>query len=219
MLGYPLTSTMGEEIKYTTGVISSRTGYEGNLSQYQISAPVQPGNSGGPLFDDKGNVIGIVSAKHRGAENVSYAVKSSYIWNLVESYASISIMPTSNSIISLSRPEQIKRIKKSVYLVECSSNNSSYTYNPSSYPSNDNSNNIHPKNSDDNSNSKYDLELKVGETIALQAYNYDSSITWESSNTKIATVSSTGVVKGISPGTTGIWAKGKDYRLFMVTVR
>ncbi len=83
VLGYPRVDTMGEEVKLTTGVVSSRSGFQGNQSQYQISAPVQPGNSGGPLFNDSGDLIGIVSAKHTdGAENVSYAVKLSYLCEL-----------------------------------------------------------------------------------------------------------------------------------------
>ena len=68
VLGYPLTATMGDEIKLTTGVISSKSGFQGDVALYQVSAPIQPGNSGGPLFDKKGNVIGVVSAKHTGAE-------------------------------------------------------------------------------------------------------------------------------------------------------
>lgn len=84
VLGYPRVDTMGEEVKLTTGVVSSRSGFQGNQSQYQVSAPVQPGNSGGPLFNDRGELIGIVSAKHTdGAENVSYAVKLSYLNDLV----------------------------------------------------------------------------------------------------------------------------------------
>lgn len=51
VLGYPLTSTMGDEIKLTTGIVSSKTGFQGDVSLYQISAPIQQGNSGGPLFD------------------------------------------------------------------------------------------------------------------------------------------------------------------------
>ena len=82
VLGYPMVSTMGEEVKLTTGVVSSRSGFQGNVSQYQISAPVQPGNSGGPLFNDKGELIGIVSAKHTEADNVSYGVKLSYLYDL-----------------------------------------------------------------------------------------------------------------------------------------
>ena len=120
VLGYPLTATMGDEIKYTTGVISSKTGFQGDVSLYQISAPIQPGNSGGPLFDSKGCLIGIVNAKHVGAENVGYAIKSSYLRNLIESYISTDILPGYNTISTLTRPEQISAIKKYVFLIECS---------------------------------------------------------------------------------------------------
>ena len=65
VLGYPLISTMGLDIKLTNGIISSKTGFEGNIAEYQMSAPLQPGNSGGPLFDKNGNIIGVVCAKHR----------------------------------------------------------------------------------------------------------------------------------------------------------
>lgn len=120
VLGYPLTATMGEEIKYTTGVISSKTGYQGNVSLYQISAPIQPGNSGGPLFDTKGNIIGIVNSKHTGAEGVGYAIKTVCLYNLVESAISSKIIPSSNQIASSPRPDQIKAIKNFVFLVNCS---------------------------------------------------------------------------------------------------
>ena len=48
-------SVMGKEIKITDGIISSKSGYDGDITTYQISAPIQGGNSGGPLFDDNGN--------------------------------------------------------------------------------------------------------------------------------------------------------------------
>lgn len=125
VLGYPLTATMGDEIKYSSGVISSKTGFQGDVSLYQISAPIQPGNSGGPLFDSKGNLIGVINAKHTGAENVGYAIKASYLRNLIESFTTTAIIPTANSVSSLSRTEQIKSIKKFVFLIECSSSQSS----------------------------------------------------------------------------------------------
>ena len=127
VLGYPLTSTMGDEIKLTTGVISSRTGFQGDVSLYQISAPIQPGNSGGPLFDNKGRIIGIVNAKHRGAENVGYAIKTSYLKNLIESSISTSILPTSNQISGLSLTEKVKSLKNYVFIITCS--NSGYSAN------------------------------------------------------------------------------------------
>lgn len=121
VLGYPLTSTMGDEIKLTTGIISSKTGFQGDVALYQISAPIQPGNSGGPLFDNKGNVIGIVSAKHSGAENVGYAVKTLYLRNLVESCASASIIPNANTISTLPLTRKVKSEKNFVFLIKCSS--------------------------------------------------------------------------------------------------
>ena len=57
-----VTDVMGNEIKYTDGVISSKSGTNGDISYYQMTVPIQPGNSGGPLFDAKGNISGITSA-------------------------------------------------------------------------------------------------------------------------------------------------------------
>lgn len=134
VLGYPLTSTMGDEIKLTTGVISSKTGFQGDVSLYQISAPIQPGNSGGPLFDNKGDLIGIVNAKHKGAENVGYAIKTSYLKNLIESSISTSVLPNNNQIAGLPLTEKVKSLKNYVFMITCSntSGSSNYSINPSS---------------------------------------------------------------------------------------
>ena len=120
VLGYPLTVTMGEEIKLANGIISSKTGFEGNVSLYQISVPVQPGNSGGPVFDKNGNLIGVVCAKHAGAENVSYAIKFSYMRNLVESVASGDIIPISGGLRGCELKDQVKKITPYVFLINCS---------------------------------------------------------------------------------------------------
>ena len=84
VLGYPMTQALGNEIKLTNGIISARTGYQGDISTYQISAPVQPGNSGAPMFDSNGNIIGIVVAGVPGADNVGYAIKTLYLKVLIE---------------------------------------------------------------------------------------------------------------------------------------
>lgn len=120
VLGYPLTQALGNEIKLTNGIISSRTGYQGNISTYQMSAPVQPGNSGGPMFDNKGNVIGIVVAGVPGAENVGYAIKTSYLKILIESAGLNIQFPTNNTISTLSLAEKVKRVKNFVFYIECS---------------------------------------------------------------------------------------------------
>ena len=119
VLGYPLTQALGNEIKLTNGIVSSRTGYQGNISTYQMSAPVQPGNSGGPMFDNKGNVIGIVVAGVPGAENVGYAIKTSYLKILIESAGLNILFPTNNTISTMSLAEKVKRVKNFVFYIEC----------------------------------------------------------------------------------------------------
>ena len=127
VLGYPLTQTMGEEIKLTNGIISSRTGFQGDVSLYQMSAPIQPGNSGGPLFNSKGNVVGIVCAHHEGAENVGYAIKTSYLKNLAESTSLSNIFPTNNTVSKLQLSGQVKKLKNYVFLILCSNQKTSPT--------------------------------------------------------------------------------------------
>lgn len=118
VLGYPLRATMGDEIKLTNGIVSSRTGFQGDITSYQISAPVQPGNSGGPLFDSQGNLIGIINAKHGGAENVSYAVKTSYLTNLIELLTNPPKLQTVNSLSGKTLTKQVELAKKFIYIIE-----------------------------------------------------------------------------------------------------
>lgn len=118
VLGYPLRATMGDEIKLTNGIISSKSGFQGDVTSYQISAPIQPGNSGGPLFDEKGNLIGIVNAKHAGAENASYAIKASYLLNLFELMNTYPKIQTVSSVTGKPLTEQVKTLKKYTYIIE-----------------------------------------------------------------------------------------------------
>ena len=116
-MGYPLANYMGEEVKITDGIISSKTGFEGDIVTYQISAPIQPGSSGGPLFDKNGNLIGITNAGISAAQNVGYAIKSSYLCNLIES-APISIpIPEQNQLTGMDLTEQIKLLSKYVVYI------------------------------------------------------------------------------------------------------
>lgn len=119
-LGYPMISTMGTEIKLTTGVISSKSGFQGDVSTYQVSVPVQPGNSGGPLFNYNGELIGIINAKHTEAENASYAIKTAYVRNLVESFTNDNLFPLRNTLINSDLPNQVKSVKPFIYMILCS---------------------------------------------------------------------------------------------------
>lgn len=117
-LGYPMSKVLGEEIKATDGIISSKTGYQGDIVTYQISAPIQPGNSGGPLFDKQGNIVGITNAGIPDAQNVGYAIKTSYLKNLIDVAPTTITLPANNSISGLSFTEKIKRLTPYVVLIK-----------------------------------------------------------------------------------------------------
>ena len=84
VIGYPFASTLGSGSKLTVGNISALTGFQNNIAHMQLTSPVQPGNSGGPLLDEGGNVIGVVVSRleksdeitgDRPAQNVNFAIK------------------------------------------------------------------------------------------------------------------------------------------------
>ena len=119
--GYPMAlSIMGKEIKVTDGIISSKTGFDGDITTYQITAPIQGGNSGGPLFDEKGNLIGINSSGIRKdlADNVAYSIKTSYVLNLLDILPNPIELPSNTKLESLSLVEQIKEISNYVVLIK-----------------------------------------------------------------------------------------------------
>jgi len=83
--GFPLAGLLSSGPTLTTGEISALAGLADNQRQYQISAPVQPGNSGGPLLDMGGNVVGVIVSKLNAQriaartgdipQNVNFAVR------------------------------------------------------------------------------------------------------------------------------------------------
>lgn len=117
-IGYPQPDIMGASYKYTRGEISSLSGIENNTTMMQITTPMQPGNSGGPLFNKNGDVVGITTstinpfytARYQGniPQNVNYAVKSDYIKPIAKQYTgkqqnSIAAFPLAEQIIILNR--------------------------------------------------------------------------------------------------------------------
>ncbi len=85
--GFPLAGLLSSDMNVSVGIVSATAGLRGNQYQLQVSAPVQPGNSGGPLLDAAGNLAGLVVGKLDAIEvakltgdipqNVNFAVKSS----------------------------------------------------------------------------------------------------------------------------------------------
>jgi S1-C subfamily serine protease len=99
-VGFPDPGLQGFSPKLAKGEIASLSGAADDARYFQVSVPVQPGNSGGALVDEHGNVVGIISAKLNAAaalqssgalpENVNYAVKSSYLLSFLESVPDVS---------------------------------------------------------------------------------------------------------------------------------
>ena len=99
-VGFPNPGLQGFAPKFARGEIASLSGAADDPRYFQISVPVQPGNSGGALVDEHGNVVGVVSAKLNASvalaatgalpENVNYAVKSSFLLSFLESVPAVS---------------------------------------------------------------------------------------------------------------------------------
>lgn len=117
-MGYPMSQILGDEVKVTDGIISAKSGYEGDIRTYQISAPIQPGNSGGALFDKKGNLVGITNAGVHNAENIGYAIKTSYLLNLIDNAPIDIAIPQSNSTNDEDLPTLIKKIKPYIAVIK-----------------------------------------------------------------------------------------------------
>lgn len=124
-LGFPLGTLMGSTVRLSTGTIDSLFGLDDDPRVYQISNPVQPGNSGGPLFNKDGQLIGIVVAQLDAKvlyeavgvipQNVNFAVKATFLKNLVDSLGSG--MPSPSQVTplrNLPRDAQVEALTPAV---------------------------------------------------------------------------------------------------------
>lgn len=117
-LGYPR-----NEIVYGDGTISAASGYEQNENSYQISIPVNPGNSGGPMIDQQGAVVGIINGVQTDVRGTAFAVKSNVLLEEIKSIPLDSLSPplkvnSVSQLAGMSRVNQIKRWKDYVFMVK-----------------------------------------------------------------------------------------------------
>lgn len=108
---------------YGEGYVSSRNGYAGDTVAYQVSIPVNPGNSGGPLLDNRGNVVGIINGKQTLADGAAFAIKSNYILKSLEAIPQDSLerkltLNKRNSLSGLSRKDQFKKMQPYIFMVK-----------------------------------------------------------------------------------------------------
>jgi len=116
-LGFPR-----NEIVYGEGYVSAKSGNEGDSTAYQVSVSVNPGNSGGPVLNKQGEIIGIITSKNSMADGVVYAAKSNNIYQLLETVKksgdSLNIkLPNNTGLKGLDRVHQVKKMEDFVYMV------------------------------------------------------------------------------------------------------
>jgi S1-C subfamily serine protease len=118
-LGYP-----DNKFVYGEGYLSSMTGFNGDTLSCQIAVAANPGNSGGPVFNRNGEVIGILSTRELQAEGVVFAIQSKYIVQMVNNLKkSDSTMnglrlPVSSSVKGMDKVQQVKKLQDYIYMVK-----------------------------------------------------------------------------------------------------
>jgi S1-C subfamily serine protease len=123
-IGYPLNFIMGSNYKVTDGIISAASGINDDIRFYQITVPLQPGNSGGPLFNAEGNVVAITTSQLNAhavgtkIENVNYAIKSSYLLALYNMLPNMPSLKPVTVIKSIELQDQVKTLKDYVCLIK-----------------------------------------------------------------------------------------------------
>jgi S1-C subfamily serine protease len=126
--GFPLTGLLTAGGNFTLGNVTALAGIKDDSRMLQISAPVQPGNSGGPLLDETGTVVGIVVAKLNAlklaeatndlAQNVNFAIKASVAQSFADSQGVR--LQAAKADLPVMRPADIaERAKSFTGLVEC----------------------------------------------------------------------------------------------------
>ena len=118
MYGFPLSGVLASGGNITTGNVTALVGVRDDSRHLQISAPVQPGNSGGPLLDHNGNVVGIVVGQLPSHyQNVNFAIKSSVARDFLDAQG-VQVENVENHSV-LSTPDIADRAKTFTVRIEC----------------------------------------------------------------------------------------------------
>ena len=117
-LGYPR-----NDIVYGDGYIASKTGFDGDTLSCQITVPANKGNSGSPILNKNGEVIGILSKKENTIEGAAFALRSKYIFEALSelqkdsSYKNIKV-PANSTLKGKDRTQQVRTISDYVFMVK-----------------------------------------------------------------------------------------------------
>ncbi len=130
VLGFPYRGLLSAEVNVSTGTVSAMAGIQNDSSKLQIQAPVQPGNSGGPLLDLDGSIVGVVVAKLNAVavaratgdipQNVNFAIKGDVVRTFLKSNG-IEPIVAPMRIERHELAETVAKAKGWVFLLECRS--------------------------------------------------------------------------------------------------
>jgi S1-C subfamily serine protease len=124
-LGYPR-----PEIVYNKGYLSAATGHEEDTTSFQLTIAANPGNSGTPVFNNDGEVVGVINSSQHDAQGMVFAVRSKNIFRAVDSIKADSSLqsidsnlvhlriPVTSGLRGMDRRQQIKRIEDYIFIVK-----------------------------------------------------------------------------------------------------
>lgn len=118
VLAYPLSAASGNEVKLSNGLVSAKTGYQGDIASYQINVPMQNGFLGGPVFDKTGALIGVITTDKEGTATSSYCAKTGILKNVMDALPVKLKMPVANALAAKPLPEKVKTLGKFIYIIE-----------------------------------------------------------------------------------------------------
>lgn len=118
-LGYPR-----DEIVYGEGYLSAKTGFNGDTLSCQISIPANPGNSGGPVLNEQGEIVGILSTRETAAEGVVFALQAKHIHKALTElkkdtgFHRVKLATSKSTLAGLERTQQVKKVEDYVFMVK-----------------------------------------------------------------------------------------------------
>ena len=123
VIGYPLKGLLSSGAVVTEGIVNALTGLKDDTSAFQISATVQPGSSGGPIFDRAGNLAGIVRARllsttQANAQNVNFGINLAIVGNFLDTHA-VNYQTAAGNAKAQETADLVERARRSTVQVEC----------------------------------------------------------------------------------------------------